>query len=234
MEYTEEQITALGFSWDSRVVPVSREGSDRHRACFRVKKLLPEFIWNITTLEDNPYTFLEVKTLLDGITVGGHSLSDQQQVLNQTESWKYVLKAVETRQVSLDKTFFCTLNALVAKEEGLTWGIFRDGPVSIAGTEYAPAPSNQLDAIFEHGLTYLHTLPLLERGLAFFLFGAMHQFFYDGNKRTARLLMNGLLLGQGWDAVNIPAKRKQEFNEKMLRFYDTKDGTEMFEFLLSC
>ncbi|CZR83213.1 hypothetical protein CDFC105_43918 [Clostridioides difficile] len=32
-------------------------------------------------LENNPFTFPEVQTLLDGITVGGHKLSDQNQIL---------------------------------------------------------------------------------------------------------------------------------------------------------
>ena len=38
-----------------------------------------------------------------------------------------------------------------------------------------------------------------------FLFGSLHQFFWDGNKRTARLMMNGILLSEGYDAISIPA-----------------------------
>lgn len=37
-------------------------------------------------LEGNPFTFPEVQTLLDGITVGGRKLSDLQQVINQRDS----------------------------------------------------------------------------------------------------------------------------------------------------
>jgi len=42
-----------------------------------------DFIYNTSALEGNAMTYPEVETLLDGITVGGHKLSDEQQILNQ-------------------------------------------------------------------------------------------------------------------------------------------------------
>ena len=47
-------------------------------------------------------------------------------------------------------------------------------------------------------------------------------------------MMNGLLLSAGCDVIGIPAKKKQAFNEKMVRFYDQRDGTEMMGFLGGC
>lgn len=44
-------------------------------------------------------------------------------------------------------------------------------------------------------------------------------------------MMAGELLKQGYDIVNVPAKKQTDFNEKMIRFYDTMDATEMLEFL---
>ena len=46
--------------------------------------------------------------------------------------------------------------------------------------------------------------------------------------------MNGVLMAAGHDAISIPAARKLEFNTKMIRFYDSGNGREMAEFLLSC
>ena len=70
--------------------------------------------------------------------------------------------------------------------------------------------------------------------MATFLFVARNQLFWDGNKRTGRLLMNGLLLSAGHAAITVPAKKHQEFNTKMLRFYDTADSSEMVELLVGC
>ena len=44
----------------------------------------------------------------------------------------------------------------------------------------------------------------------------------------------GELLKAGVDISSIPASRKLEFNEKMIRFYDSKDGSEMMSFLTTC
>ncbi len=74
--------------------------------------------------------------------------------------------------------------------------------------------------------------PLL-RGIHFFLFGALNQFFWDGNKRTSRLMMNGILMSAGIDAISIPARDKLAFNPAMIRFYDGKDAAEMVAFMLA-
>lgn len=225
---------ALGFryrcpNW------TSAHPADRRRACFRVRKALEGIVYDTVALEGNPFTLPEVKTLLDGVTVGGHRIEDERQVLNQAASWKALLRQVEGGNFTLDKATFCALHGLVAREEALTWGAFRTGSVTIAGTAHVPPPSVDLDAVFERGLAALLAIPALhERAIATFLFGALHQFFFDGNKRTARLMMNGVLLTAGEDAISVPAARQLAFNEAMIRFYDTRDGTEMMAFMASC
>jgi Fic family protein len=63
---------------------------------------------------------------------------------------------------------------------------------------------------------------------------ARSQFFYDVNKRMGRFIMNGLLLSNGYPAINLPAKRQLEFNQLMLNFYDTGDQKSMNAFMRSC
>ena len=63
---------------------------------------------------------------------------------------------------------------------------------------------------------------------------ARNQFFWDVNKRMGRFIMNAYLLQQGYLAINLPASRQREFNENMLRFYDSNDETEMNSFMRSC
>lgn len=71
-----------------------------------------------------------------------------------------------------------------------------------------------------------------EKAAAFFPVGALQQFFFDGNKRTSRFMMNDILMSAGIDAISIPAAKAQQFNENMVRFYLEKDATEMMEFLI--
>ena len=75
-------LIELGFTWTYQVPWIAPQGIER--VCFRLQKIFPEYVWNTVYLEDNPFTFPEVQTLLEGITVGGHRLADQQQVLNHS------------------------------------------------------------------------------------------------------------------------------------------------------
>lgn len=49
-----------------------------------------------------------------------------------------------------------------------------------------------------------------------------------------RFIMNGLLLQEGYPAISVPAKRKLEFNQLMISFYETGDQTKMNAFLRDC
>ena len=47
-------------------------------------------------------------------------------------------------------------------------------------------------------------------------------------------MMNGVLMSNAMDAISVPAAKARDFNEKMVRFYITKDATEMISFLVEC
>lgn len=66
------------------------------------------------------------------------------------------------------------------------------------------------------------------------MFGSFQQFFFDGNKRTSRMMMNGILMNEGIDAISVPAARAHEFNSKMVGFFRLKNGDEMMAFMVSC
>jgi hypothetical protein len=205
------------------------------RVCFRFHKMLPEFVWDASVLEGNPFTFPEVKTLLDGVTVGGRKVSDQEQVLNLAESSKRLLAMVKSSQFELSKRVFAELNGIVVRKEALEWGVFRG---ECQETNYTPLPTRpgapDLNRVFIEGVAALQGCGPFERATAFFLFGALRQFFFDGNKRTSRFMMNGVLMSHGIDAISVPAAKAQEFNEKMVRFYLSKDASEMMVFLAGC
>ena len=90
-----ELFSALGFHWYRAAVPGSVPVHSLERVAFRFHRMLPEFVWDASVLEGNPFTFPEVKTLLDGVTVGGRKISDQEQVLNLAASSKHLLALVK-------------------------------------------------------------------------------------------------------------------------------------------
>ena len=208
---------------------------DQKKALFFAKKQLPEFVCDAVNLEGIHYTLPEVQTLLDGVSVGGHKLSDQTITLNQANAWKFLFATIENNTFALTKTFVCELHGIAAQDEALEWGRFRTGQVTIAGSEYLPPKATQLDALWQPMIEQIDSIPdIYPRAIALFLQMARHQFFYDVNKRMGRFMMNGILLQAGYPAINLPAKRQLEFNQKMLRFYETNHQREMIEFMISC
>lgn len=206
--------------------------ADKNYAFAMAKKDKVDFIYNTSALEGNAMTFPEVQTLLEGITVGGHKLSDEQQILNQNRSLTLLFEMIQNSTFKINKETLCLLHAEVAKEEALSWGVFRDASVNIGGTEYLPPRAKELDSIFEEGVFALEKIDdLILKALTYFLFGARMQFFFDGNKRTSRLMMNAILLESGFPILNIKAKDKLEFNAQMIRFYDSGNYDEALIYL---
>jgi Fic family protein len=200
---------------------------DQKRALFIAEKNRVDFVYNTAALEGNPFTFPEIKTLLDGITVGGHKISDSEQVLNLNRALTYLIRRVKERTFHIDPEVACSLQGIIAREEALTWGVFRDAMVSISGTDYRPPEAKRLNEIFTRGAIALKSVedPIL-RAFLVFLWGSLNQFFYDGNKRTSRFLSNGTLLCAGFPPLMISAKDQLTYNQVMTRFYDTQDATE--------
>ncbi|PQQ23868.1 Fic family protein [Photorhabdus hindustanensis] len=240
-------FNTLGFCWDRSSVPLIVPIHSIERVCFRFHRMLPEFVWDASVLESNPFTFPEVKTLLDDVTVGGRKVSDQEQVLNLAESAKRLLSLVKNNQFELTKAMFTELHSIVARNEALEWGTFRGEGREINYTpdvglgeygRHTPLPTvsgaPELNRVFQEGIASLDECQPFEKGIAFFLFGALQKFFFDGNKRTSRFMMNGILMSNGIDAISVPAAKIHEFNEKMVRFYRSKDATEMMAFLVDC
>jgi len=212
---------------------------DTKRLIMIVKKLLPDVVFNMASLEGNPFTYPEVQTLLDGITIGGHKVSDEQQIFNIRNGWSYLFDLVYQSNLSLDvislSPVFNKFNDIVAKDEALFSGTFRTGQVRIAGTEFMPPRAEELENIFKNELPQLVKRCENKTELAFeiFLWGYLNQFYYDGNKRTSRLISNMILISNGQGIFNIKAKDRLQFNTLMLEFYNTREADNIFEFLYS-
>ncbi len=205
------------FDYDYKIQIPARV-PNRKLALFQAKKMLPEYVFDTSQLENNPLTFPEVLTLMDGITIGGHKISDVQQVLNIKDSWHMLLDVVAKEEFLASKEMFHAVNNLIVREESLGWGKFRTGSVGIAGTEKYKAPDwQELERIFDTELpVVLGSFHPVEQAIRLFLWAAYNQFYWDGNKRTARLVASGISINSGYGVFNIRAKDILEFNTLMV------------------
>ena len=196
---------------------------------------VPSLVYDAVNLEGVAMTLPEVQTILDGITVGGHKISDQNMALNQADTWKHLFSIINDGKFAFSKAMALKLHFIAGKEEALDWGAFRTGNVTISGSDYEPPSPKQLDEEWQKIEAEICSInDVYDRAITAFLKMARAQFFWDVNKRMGRFMMNGILLSQGFPIINVPAKRQKEFNQLMLEFYSTADTSEMNKFLRSC
>ena len=208
---------------------------NKDKALMLAQREIAVLVWDAVELEGIHFTLPEIQTLLEGITVGGHKLSDQQIAINQGNVWRHIFTAIKQGSFRFNSDYACQLHDIAAKEEALEWGKFRSGSVTIAGTDYMPPTADMLSELFDKMVAETALFDdIYDQAIFVFLTMARCQFFYDVNKRMGRFMMNGLLLNAGYPAINLSAKRQLEFNQLMLRFYESGERDPMNQFMRSC
>jgi Fic family protein len=199
---------------------------------FAANKLKSQLVYDMAKAEGNTHTISEVMTIVEGVTVGGKKLQEQQQVIQIAKAWEYLIDLVKNDQFVFNKRTACELNQLATAADHSKVGQLRDRAVGITGTDYKPPMFNTLNDLW----------PGLEKqiksekdpkmaGYNAFLEIARNQFFNDGNKRTGQFMMNGLLMINNFHVVTFPDKILPEYFDKLIRFYETGDKTQMIDLL---
>lgn len=241
---TNAQRELTGISWDISQVEVERirhVGIDKARHRFRAA--LPNLIWNAAALEGNTFTLPEVRTLLDGTTVSGKALEEEQQILALSEGYSWVAELVGSGEFRLDKATSDRVHALVARHEAIESGHFRgEGSVTGGGTVRLTT-GGYVDGVPQAELQQRWTLLMghmneiqdpRTRALVYNAAATRTQYYFDGNKRTARLMAAGELMAHGYDAVSIPYSRRLEFYVALDELFQTDDATQLMAFTVSC
>ncbi len=164
-----------------------------------------ELTFTSNAIEGNTLTYRETAELIEhGITVGGKPLRDHLEAQDHYAAvqWMRELAATET---PLDEAVIIELHRrIVARSKPEIAGIYSPHPRRIAGSPVIfPNPLKIPDLMADLGRD-LETAPATPK-TAFdlhFRLTAIHP-FSDGNGRTARLLMNLILIRGGYPPVAV-------------------------------
>ena len=239
-----KQRKSTGIQWDPSQINHERirhVGIKNAQHGFRAA--LPDLIWNAAALEGNTFTLHEVRNLLDGITVSGRKVEEEQQILALSEGYNLVDELVGKSEFRLDKETSDRVHGLVARHEAIESGHFRgEGSVHGGGTVRLTTggyvdgvPQVELQDRWKLLMYHLaETSDPRMRALVYNAAATRTQYYFDGNKRTARLMMAGELMAHGFDAVNIPNSRRLEFNVALDELFQTEDATQLMAFTVFC
>lgn len=195
---------------------------------FLAKKLKNESIYHGVKLEGSNITFPETQTILQGVNVPNATLDDIQAILNLRDAWKYLLNNISA---PFDLRFACNLNAYVARNESLEWGVLRYGTVGIAGSNYKPEIPVKETVINDIDHLLNSNTSTTEKAIKLFLYSERSQLFWDGNKRTGLLNANKILISAGKGILTVPDVYLAEFNKRLTKFYETNDYSVISSFM---
>lgn len=194
---------------------------------FLAKRNLVDYVYRSAKLEGCNVTFPETQTILDGVNVGSVTLDDLQTVLNLRDGWRFVCGSIGE---TFDLTYLCKINECISRNESLAWGVLRSGHIGISGTDYRP-PVPLADEVVERLAKFEATSNATERAIAVFLWLCRSQLFWDGNKRTAVLSANKILMAAGEGILTIRQEHILAFNERLLAWYNTGDPAVLDQWL---
>lgn len=194
---------------------------------FLAKEELVSNIYNSARLEGINITYEETKKVLEGLNVPNLRLDEINCILNLRDAWNFTLSNIDT-DVTLD--FICKVNSFVSRNESLEWGVLRTGKVGINGVDYIPNIPEREDVIVNIE-NILKEENITSRSLNLMLYLMRSQLFWDGNKRTAMIVANKLLISNGCGIISIKEDDINEFNKLLTEYYNTGNKEKIIPFL---
>jgi Fic family protein len=242
-----EAVAARPLAWEADALSGPRhQGKGVERAIVRLRVKAPALIYNDASLEGNTFTLPEVQTLLDGGLTVGHRVEEADQILDLSEATNRLIAEARRGPAAITRTLSDGYNAILARHEAIEAGRLR-GTGAAAGGGYvhamgvvfaAPAPGpggETLARLFDEGVERVSAIgDVAARACVWAAYATYHQFYFDGNKRTSRYVMNTVLVSHGYDSIVVPATRRTDYNEALRDLFLTADATGYARFLLSC
>ncbi|NQX62876.1 Fic family protein [Paenibacillus qinlingensis] len=186
-----------------------------------------EWTYNSNAIEGNTLTLLETKLVLEeGLTIGGKKLREHFEVVNHSEAIYYVQDVVN-RNMELTEYVIKSIHHLVLKNiDDENAGRYRMINVLISGSEHThpnfSVLSEKMEQLIQWYNKHENILHPVELAAEFhFRFVYIHP-FSDGNGRTARLIMNLILMQFGFPPAIVKAE-----NNAWLKYYESLELASM-------
>ncbi|WP_211656352.1 Fic family protein [Planococcus alpniumensis] len=200
-----------------------------------------EWTYNSNAIEGNTLSLIETKVVMeDGLTIGGKRLQEHFEVINHSEAISYIEDQV-TQTAELDERTLKTIHHLILKNiDDENAGRYRSINVRISGSQHEPPHFLQVENAMQELFDWynqekdrLHPVELA--ALFHFKFVYIHP-FADGNGRTARLLMNLILMSHGYPPAIVKAENSQRLTYyEVLETASVQGNTQPFiELITQC
>ena len=181
------------------------------------EQLALEWTYNSNAIEGNTLSLHETEVVLEqGITIGGKSINEHLEAINHKDGIEFINRIINQKK-ELNESVIRECHRIVLKGiDDLEAGAYRRTNVRIVGARMIPPQAikvkNQMNDLLSWYYENMHTLPPAILSAKFhYRFVCIHPFI-DGNGRVSRLLMNLILMTNGYPpAIILKVDRKRYY-----------------------
>lgn len=196
------------------------------------------YTYESNRIEGNTLTYQETHLVVaEGLTIGGKSMTEHLEAINHTEAIGWLKRMIAGNE-EVSKRNILDIHRLVLKSiDSDNAGKYRSVGVRIGGSEHKPPEAMLLDQLMED--YYRHYQRQKSQLHPVILAAEMHERlvsihpFIDGNGRTSRLVMNFILLKNGYTIANLKGDQSSRLEYyKALEDVKVNNNTEPFYHLI--
>lgn len=193
-----------------------------------MERLAIDLSWKSSQIEGNTYSLLETEKLLkDKLTAAGKTKDDAVMLLNHKQAIDFIV-ANNGYLSPLLLSRIEDIHSILMKELGIERNI-RVRRVGISGTNYVPLDNEFQIREALHQMCELinRKNSIFEKALLSLLLLSYIQPFVDGNKRTARIISNAILIENAYCPISFRSVDSIDYKKAMLIFYEQNNFQPM-------
>lgn len=188
-----------------------------------------EWTYNSNGIEGNTLTLRETQVVLEGITVGGKSIKEHLEAINHEKAILFLDDLVKDNE-PISEWNIKNIHQLILKDiDNENAGRYRKENVTIKGATHIPPDYLKVSELMEKLILTYNTWseyhPIIQAALLHGELVKIHP-FVDGNGRTSRLLMNLVLMNNGYNPVIIKKESRLKYYEALDKAHTTGNYTD--------
>lgn len=188
-----------------------------------------EWTYNSNGIEGNTLTLKETQIVLEGITIGGKTIKEHLEAINHEHAIQYLNELVNDKK-AITEWNIKNIHELVLKEiDNKNAGKYRTENVIIKGATHIPPDylivPELMEKLIQNFESWKNFHPIVQSVLLHGELVKIHP-FVDGNGRTSRLVMNLVLMNNGYVPVIIKKESRLKYYEALDKAHLTSDYTD--------
>lgn len=237
--FNAKELAVLNEWQEEFEMKVSKQSKETYRA--EMERLAIDLSWKSSQIEGNTYSLLETEQLLKhNLTAAGKTKDDAVMLLNHKRTLDFIFEN-QSYVWPLTVTAIENIHRQLVGDLGISRNI-RKRTVGISGTNYRPIDNEfQIREALEKMCELVNRQTnVFSAALLTLMMLSYIQPFQDGNKRTARIVSNAVLIHHKYCPLSFRTVDPLEYKKAMLIFCEQNIATpfkrifgEQFEFAVA-